>query len=343
MRASALMAVAFAAGTRAQTETGPIGVAQRYWMASMELEESECTPFCDPTDLLNMFDDNATLVDASSGDISGREDINNYLFAEFNFLLPMRGMRRQWRKGGMDVRSECVSGDPAVREESDVSGFECPQVTSTNAAYEYWESVKISDGSPYAPVPEAFSTTEVSPDDKITFHRTYYNYPSVAAQDALQAAAIEVGESYWNEYFRVQDSGCQPFCEPDPVADFYAENAVLVDPLAGEIPGKAEITNFLFAELNLVAPADNLKREWRKGGADVQNLCLSDDVAVQYESSLSGFECPQVGTESVSWEYHTAATIDTGAPYPVEVPEAFSRTEIDFDKKISRHENYFNY
>jgi predicted RNA-binding Zn-ribbon protein involved in translation (DUF1610 family) len=243
----------------------------------------------------------------------------------------------------MDVRTECVAGDAAVVEESNVSGFECPQVTSASIAYEYWQSVKISDGSPYAPVPEAFSTTEVSTENKITFHRTYYNYPTIAAQDELQAAALGVGEAYWNEYFGVQDSGCSPFCDPDPVAEFYSESAVLVDPLAGEIPGKAEIRNFLFAELNFAAPQAKLKREWRKGGADVQNLCISDDVAVQYEAGLSGFECPQVGTESVSWEYHTAATFDSGAPYPVEVPEAFSRTEIDFDKKISRHENYFNY
>jgi len=331
------------AGAATAQETGPIRVAQNYWMASMALEESDCTPFCNVEPLVQMFDVNATLVDATSGDISGIEDIENYLFAEFNFLLPMRGMRRQWRKGGMNVRTECISSDAAVVEENNLSGFECPEVTSTNAAYEYWESVKISDGSPFAPVPEAFSTTEVSIDDKITFHRTYYNYPAVAVQDELRANALEVGEEYWNEYFTVQDSGCTPFCEVDSISDFYAENAVLVDATAGEIPGKEEISNFLFAELNLVGPQNNLKREWRKGGADVQNLCLSDDVAVRHESEISGFECPQVGTESVAWEYHTAANLDTGAPYPVQVPEAFSSTEIDFDKKIVRHQNYYNY
>jgi hypothetical protein len=175
LRTTALMA---ALAQVAVAQTGPIFVAQNYWMQSMELEESNCTPFCNPSGLVGMFADNATLVDATSGDINGVEDIANYLFAEFNFLLPQRGMRRKWRKGGMDVRTECVATDAAVVEESNISGFECPQVTSASIAYEYWQSVKISDGSPYAPVPEAFSTTEVDTDNKISFHRTFYNYPS---------------------------------------------------------------------------------------------------------------------------------------------------------------------
>jgi hypothetical protein len=92
LRTTALMA-ALAQVAVAQN-TGPVFAAQAYWMQSMELEESNCTPFCDPTGLVQMFDANATLVDATAGEINGQDDINNYLFAEFNFVLPQRGMRR---------------------------------------------------------------------------------------------------------------------------------------------------------------------------------------------------------------------------------------------------------
>jgi hypothetical protein len=131
----------------------------RFWEENMKLEAADCAPSCDVSALMDLFADDAVYVDATGGEIPGKENIAAHFFARFNFLTVDTASSARSGNGLPDIRSDCDPSDPAVARSD---SFECPTEPGNDAtAYEYWRYDVLQPGVKTLVNPFAVSSTTV--------------------------------------------------------------------------------------------------------------------------------------------------------------------------------------
>ncbi len=133
--------------------------SHRFWEENMKLEDARCAPFCDVSALVDLFADDAVYVDATGGEIPGKDNIYAHFFARFNFLNVDVASSSRSGNGVPDIRSTCDPKDPAISR-SDT--FDCPTDPVSKAiSYEYWRMDLNQAGLKSLANPFAVSTTTV--------------------------------------------------------------------------------------------------------------------------------------------------------------------------------------